>query len=184
MLAISTKLATGVYGSNNKTEVIEKHDLEVGEGCLNVTKETDLEIVPTNQQDEVNIENCLKITNKSKNWWPWLRQKQGSKPSEEGKPTIHSLTNDDCEVISMLEVIERKVATFKPKISSLELLHQEMAKRIIKVEMDKDMTVINEKLAKLEKEISQVAKENVKITTFQQEIPNLKPDSYYLQGVH
>ena len=46
----------------------------------------------------------------------------------------------------MLEVIERKVATFKPKISSLELLHQE----------------------------------NVKTTTFQQEISNLKPDSYYL----
>ena len=67
VLAISNKLATGVYGSNNKTEVIEKHDLEVREGCLNVTKEPDLEIVPTNQQDEVNIENCLKITNKSKN---------------------------------------------------------------------------------------------------------------------
>ena len=58
MLAISTKLATEVYGSSNETEVIEKHDLEVGEGCLNVTKEPDLEIVPTNQQDEVNIENC------------------------------------------------------------------------------------------------------------------------------
>ena len=51
VLAISNKLATGVYGSTNKTEVIEKPDLEVGEGCLNVTKdirqEPDLEIVPT-----------------------------------------------------------------------------------------------------------------------------------------
>ena len=58
VLAISNKIATGVYGSSNKTEVIEKHDLEIGEGCLNVTKEPDLEIVPTNQQNEVNIENC------------------------------------------------------------------------------------------------------------------------------
>ena len=77
VLVISNKLATGVYGSTNKTELIEKPDLEVGEGCLNVTKdirqEPDLEIVPTNQQDEVNIENCLKVTNKNTKWWPWLR---------------------------------------------------------------------------------------------------------------
>ena len=105
----------------------------------------------------------------------------------------------------MLEVIECKIATFEPKLSSLESLHQEMANRIIKVEMAKDMTVVNEKLANLEKEISQVAKENVKITTFQQEIsnlelaqqkcveehtevtkqiPNLKPDSYYANLVN
>ena len=152
---MSNKLATGVYGSTNKTELIEKLDQEVGEGCLNVTKdirqEPDLEIVPTNQQDEVNVENCLKVTNKNNHWWPWLRQKQSSKPSEEGKPTIHSLTHDDCEVISMLEVIECKIATFEPKLSSLESLHQEMANRIIKVEMAKDMTVVNEKLATLEK---------------------------------
>ena len=40
--------------------------------------------------------------------------------------------------------------------------------------MAKDMTVVNKKLANLEKEIAQVAKENAKITTFQQEISNLE----------
>ena len=120
-------------------------------------------------------------------------------------PTPHSLPPDTCEVIKILGEIEDKIATFEPKFASLESLQQEMANRIIKVEMAKDVTVANEKLANLEKEISQVAKENVKITTFQQEIsnlelaqqkcveehtevtkqiPNLKPDSFYADLVN
>ena len=105
----------------------------------------------------------------------------------------------------MLGEIEDKIATFEPKFASLESLQQEMDNRIIKLEMAKDMTVVNKKLVNLEKEIVQVAKENVKITTFQQEIsnlelaqqkcvekhtevtnqiPNLKPDSYYADLVN
>ena len=40
MLAMSNKPTTGVYRPNNKTEVVEKPDLEVGEDCLMVTKDT------------------------------------------------------------------------------------------------------------------------------------------------
>ena len=107
VLAMNNKLATGVYGSTNKTELVE---------------EPDLEIFPTNQQDEDNVENCLKVTNENNHWWPWSKQKQSSKPSEKGKPTIHSLPHDDCEVINILGQIENKIATFKPKLSSLESL--------------------------------------------------------------
>ena len=82
VLAISTKLATEVYGSSNETEVIEKHDLEVGKDCLNITKEPDLESVLTNQQEDVNIENCSK-TNKNTKWWPWSKQKQSGKSSDD-----------------------------------------------------------------------------------------------------
>ena len=62
------------------------------------------------------------------------------------------MTNKDCEGISMLEVIERKVATFEPKLSSLESLQQEMANRIIKVEdsVEKQVAEITQMISNME----------------------------------
>ena len=63
---MSNKLATGVYGSTNKTELDEKPDLEVAPV---------IEAFPpgiiTNQQEGHNGETCLNVTNKKKHWWQW-----------------------------------------------------------------------------------------------------------------
>jgi len=95
-----------------------------------IRQEPDLEIVPTNQQDDVNKENCSKVTNKNTKWWPWSKQKQSGKSSD-----------DECVVLSMLEVIECKIAIFEPKLSSMQSLHQEM---------DRQVAEINQKISKME----------------------------------
>ena len=91
-----------MYQPSNETGVIEKHDLEVEKHCLNITEDPALESVLTNRQEDVNIETSSK-TNKNTKWWPWSKQKQSGKSSD-----------DDCLVISMLEVIERKIEIFEP----------------------------------------------------------------------